>query len=1012
MEEQKKEFRLSAGKYTEYVKNAVGTASSTMVYLLGEVYYLAWTDDFMRFWCSLTEKTGTYLTIASRVSCLKGCSRESAEKIVDICRKNIRGERAEFSSADAFLEALEKETRFLSGALDELDNENYKKCLELRYENFSEEEKRQCVKTLDLAACFKINTVSSLKEETWEKLSKMFPSMCGQYEWERLNKEALGRRNTLEGHVSPNRTEALTPESWQELREPWERIAGMLINENTEGYYGRMQNALKRGDETLRFVLVPWRELTKETGLSEDKCKAILCEKYNFDSEMAGVICASAEQANWTLSGSISQEKENSEELKELKEKRPDLSESEIQNNKNRYLIEEGLKNLPELDALANYHGGALDRRQIRELLRTHQVVLDASMFMDAQGRDFISGELLPEAVKLVKNGQKQPFIVEAQTRWRLLEEHKKNGKPYYFFMEDVLNKINHVLRYYGVPDPQKTREEALVDFVDAHYLKRICILVRGASRLPKMLDHEKYPFCVVGRVQQLPGNNTGRMMIFPEFLPLSGGREDHLDQKLLQMRPAEQESRVRTEETLKSEKVKKPERKETVSKPLPAVWQEEFIVAPGRIDAGMILCTEKGGQVRLVRKLSVNGQDAEGGEGALYETDRKGVVAKIYHENRRTEERWRKLTDMTAHPVKIKKVCWPTEVLYNEEHGFVGYLMPQVPGEYLPLETSVLQLNKSEVQKTILPGWTRRSLAEAAAAVAEALEKLHEKDILMGDINAGNFLVNPLDSRDIYLVDCDSYQIGNKYPCPVGKEEYTHPAMGDRLGTGGKLEFGTFFRTKDEEQYSLAVLLFQILMLGQFPFTSKGGKGLVQAMKDREFPYVPKNGKNAPEGPSWMIWKNFPRRVANGFSDTFQNWKTLPAGEWKQIMKNYKWSIENRGYSDKLTPKKYHEFNPDNPQYVDVVCIICKEEFNVHKDARVNRKAYRCRKCEGFLRDLDKREDEEYTCSVCRKKYMGKASEGYLSETTSQKLICPACRVLRGQKRKQQPQRNNNRRM
>lgn len=88
----------------------------------------------------------------------------------------------------------------------------------------------------------------------------------------------------------------------------------------------------------------------------------------------------------------------------------------------------------------------------------------------------------------------------------------------------------------------------------------------------------------------------------------------------------------------------------------------------------------------------------------------------------------------------------------------------------------------------------------------------MHEKGILMGDINPRNFLVTP--QCAVYLVDCDSYQFGG-FSCPVGTPLYTPPEVHRSMRAAGVENYG-YIRTEDNERYSLAVLLFEILMLGK----------------------------------------------------------------------------------------------------------------------------------------------------------------------------------------------------
>lgn len=136
-----------------------------------------------------------------------------------------------------------------------------------------------------------------------------------------------------------------------------------------------------------------------------------------------------------------------------------------------------------------------------------------------------------------------------------------------------------------------------------------------------------------------------------------------------------------------------------------------------------------------------------------------------------------------------------------------------------MPFSKSVLKIGSSTQRMTYMPDWTRSDLVKAARGAARIVAGLHRNNILMGDVNAGNFMVDLKDSSRVYVVDTDSFQLGG-YPCPVGFEEFTHPGTAARLGVTGGLHYDSFLRTEDDENYVLAILLFEILFIGQNPLS------------------------------------------------------------------------------------------------------------------------------------------------------------------------------------------------
>jgi DNA-binding helix-hairpin-helix protein with protein kinase domain len=81
--------------------------------------------------------------------------------------------------------------------------------------------------------------------------------------------------------------------------------------------------------------------------------------------------------------------------------------------------------------------------------------------------------------------------------------------------------------------------------------------------------------------------------------------------------------------------------------------------------------------------------------------------------------------------------------------------------------------------------------------------------------VNQKNLLVHP-DSRGT-LIDCDSFQVqdpasGALHPCGVGVLDWQPPEMHGA-------DWATAVRTRHQDAFGLAVLLFHLLMEGFHPF-------------------------------------------------------------------------------------------------------------------------------------------------------------------------------------------------
>lgn len=329
-----------------------------------------------------------------------------------------------------------------------------------------------------------------------------------------------------------------------------------------------------------------------------------------------------------------------------------------------------------------------------------------------------------------------------------------------------------------------------------------------------------------------------------------------------------------------------------------------------------------------------------EGGEGQVFHTSASdGGMAKLYFAQQLTQERKDKLSYMLQRDPHIPGVCWPKAMLYNERGEWLGFLMPQ--GEGTKLHLTVFHPGRGGSVLTAL-GWTRRSLALIAANIAGIFREMHRKNILMCDVNAQNFLIQP--DCSVFLVDCDSYQVG-PYRCSVGVQLYTPPEIHREMRRTGQENY-SFVRTEEHERYSLAVLLFQILMLGKPPFESRNTnqEDVVQAILSGTFPYPYRSdneegegavraGLLAPVGRWRNIWSHLPYQVKTGFYNVFTGKERLSAAQWEQVLREYIRLIDAGYQSDELMPDSYKVVEDSANRMVDLVCSQCRCHFNMGED-------------------------------------------------------------------------------
>lgn len=248
----------------------------------------------------------------------------------------------------------------------------------------------------------------------------------------------------------------------------------------------------------------------------------------------------------------------------------------------------------------------------------------------------------------------------------------------------------------------------------------------------------------------------------------------------------------------------------------------------------------------------------AGGGEGDIYEIkNQPASLAKIYKPAKRSLEKENKLKTMILNPPKDPmkaakhiSIAWPINILYHNQR-FIGFIMPKIDESYSVF--SLLSPTKKHHQK-----YNMRFTLTVAKNIAIALDALHQNDYIFGDFNESNILIN--DQALATFIDTDSYQVKNKqnniiYHCEVGKPEYIAPEL-----HGQQIKDATLSIYHDS--FSLAVLIFQLLMDGWHPYQGKL-KDLTQsidrvdvyAIKKGLFPYVDNPElEPSPAAPSFEI--------------------------------------------------------------------------------------------------------------------------------------------------------------
>ena len=327
---------------------------------------------------------------------------------------------------------------------------------------------------------------------------------------------------------------------------------------------------------------------------------------------------------------------------------------------------------------------------------------------------------------------------------------------------------------------------------------------------------------------------------------------------------------------------------------------------------------TLSGAAFQLIKRIG------GGGEGDIFTTNAPGMACKVYKREKLTNNRRAKIELMLTRPVPAPGIAWPTHLLFNNRKQFVGYAMPHVQG--IPLQPTLMVKPRLLDQ---LPDWTRLDLVEVSLNFLHQVQALHELNVIIGDINPLNILVDPA-TRNVSLVDTDSFQV-ERFPCPVGTVNFTAPEIQG-------VDYKTFLRTKDHELFAVATMLFMLLLPGKPPYSHEGGGSPGENIKNRHFAYpfhnqeknIEFHGEQLPEGPYRYIWSHLSYRVKEAFHETFRESQRVSLARWIDILKKYQFDLRKGWLSDEIFPLGY---KIPKGSGVTLACSQCGTKFEMNKD-------------------------------------------------------------------------------
>jgi DNA-binding helix-hairpin-helix protein with protein kinase domain len=300
-----------------------------------------------------------------------------------------------------------------------------------------------------------------------------------------------------------------------------------------------------------------------------------------------------------------------------------------------------------------------------------------------------------------------------------------------------------------------------------------------------------------------------------------------------------------------------------------------------------------RGIPVRLGKRIG------SGGEGDVYEilSSPQATVAKIYKKplDLHKQEKLRLMARGCNDELEAIS-AWPSDVLSKKPGGpVVGFIMPRI----LDAEP-IHKVYGPTHRKETFPHADWRFLVRAAKNLAAAFCVIHKYGYVVGDVNEGNILVN--DTACVRLIDCDSFQVRSKdqlYCCEVGVAHFTPPEI-------QKTDTYRLDRTQNQDNFGLAVLIFQLLFLGRHPYagvySGREDMPIEKAIAEFRFPY----GKNARQRmmappPNSVGLNSVPDAIASLFERAFaeagmRNNGRPTAEEWWDVLDPFEGKLRRCG--------------------------------------------------------------------------------------------------------------------
>lgn len=300
-----------------------------------------------------------------------------------------------------------------------------------------------------------------------------------------------------------------------------------------------------------------------------------------------------------------------------------------------------------------------------------------------------------------------------------------------------------------------------------------------------------------------------------------------------------------------------------------------------------------------------------QGGEGKVYlSSTLPSKVIKVYSDPS-DSLRATKIQKMVSLGLSKKSnlISFPDNLVTSDNGKIVGFSM-----NFVKDHEQIHNLYSVKSRKQFFPDADYRFLVRVASNIARAIAQVHTFPCVIGDINHSGILVSK--KATVALIDADSFQLkenGTLYPCVVGVADFTPPEL-----QGKSLR--NLERTQTHDHFGLAVLIFQLLIMGRHPFHGRG-RDLTEEESISQFLFAYRRG--SPNGivppPGVPTLEDFSNAIANAFEYSFGISgvsKRTSASDWVSLLEE----LENNLQKCSINAKHFYPSASQN-------CLWCRME-------------------------------------------------------------------------------------